>query len=237
MEFLKAAYLGLILPILGVFLAFCLPAKGMETAYGNLAPQSSWIGIPMNGGKSISVPAYSTNPVTLWTDSLKGCVVTIIKLEHHNGDQTVAMCHFAHYAKNQNLQYLNTFVNTLAVNTIKKASCIIIPPGVSKLKEITPILDKEWEQIIIESLCSKIPEITITINPYLFNVRSSCVKYTLDSSRAKGAIINLSREFDQKNKNILLECHNQEIGYDYTRLVGPLLATAAFVGFFIYNSQ
>lgn len=220
-----------------LFLGFSGTLLAMEISQGNIAPKASWIGIPMNGGKSASIPAHSRAPLTLWTDGLKGCVVTIIKLEYHSGDQTVAMCHFAHYSKTQNAQYLNEFINSLALNTVKKASCIIVPPGVLKERGITPILDNEWKQIIIEPLCAAIPEIAFEISPYLFNTRSSCVKYTINQTQAKGTIVNLSGEFDEKNKDILLECHNQQVEYNYKRLLAPILATAALVGFLLYHTH
>lgn len=237
MEFLKTASLGLILPILVVFLAFSGLSIAMEIVQGNVYPKDSWIGIPMNGGKSVSISAYTKKPITLWTDGLKGCVVTIIKLEHYTGEQTIAMCHFAHYSKNQNFEYIKNFVDSCEINTIKKATCIIIPPGIIKERGIKPILDKEWEHIIIEPLGNAIPGILFEVTPYLFNTRSSSVKYTANAAQTKTTIFNLSPECDEKNKDLLFECHNQNIRYDYKRLLAPIVAITALAGFFLYHTS
>src|SRR5437868_3263479 len=104
MEFLKTAHLGLILPILGVFLAFSGTIWAMETVYGNLVPQASWLQVAMNNATYEQTDAKT--PITLWTDKLEGCVVTLLHLEHTNGQHTLAMCHFSHDKKSYNEYYL-----------------------------------------------------------------------------------------------------------------------------------
>lgn len=241
MAFLKTSHLGLILPILGVFLAFSGSIWAMETVYGNLAPQASWTHVAMNDGRSASIPANSQNPVTFWTDELKGCVVTLINLEHQNGDRTVAMCHFSHDKKSYNEFYLSGFLSNLErenkLNSFKKASCIIIPPGIPTDKKITPIIDQEWKRLIVETMRAHIPSINIRIEPYLFNTDSSCVKYTVDSKNARGMIINKSKQADREYQNLLLVCHNHKEDSLCNKLLPLLLATSGLIGFFIYNSH
>lgn len=208
----------------------------METQYANIKPESSWIQVPMNEGKHIQVQAKSKYPAIFWTDSLRGCVATIINLEHNNGDHTIALCHFAPFAQPSNTLYLESFLGAIEHETIKKAECIIIPPGIYENGKIVPVFDKKWNNTIQRILRFSMPTITFEITPYLFNIESSAIKYAYQAGNASGAIINRSQIMDAENKDLLLECHNEK-GFTFKAVVRPLLAAIALSAGFLYYTQ
>lgn len=226
----------------GVLLAITSPTISMEIVYSNkLKIEPSWLQIAMNEGRSVFIPVHFQNPITLWTDQLKGCVVTLIHLEHLNGDRTVSMCHFSPDKKSYNESYLNNFLASLEhenkLSTIKKAACIIIPPGIAKTNRITPILDPEWKHIITQTLKSHIQNISFNVQPYFYNIDSSSVQYSIDSKKTRTVIINKSQQIDHQHLDWLMVCHNLKEDSVCNKILPLMVATSGLIGFFIYNSN
>lgn len=232
---------SLIVFVFSTFLACVIPVQGMETHYAKIKPKSSWIQVAMNDGKYAHIPASSTNSYTFWTDELKGCVVTLLNFEHRNGDHTLAMSHFSPDKKEYNEYFLSKLFENLecegAILTIKKASCIIVPPGIQDTNHLKPIIDKKWQSNIINALHAQIPSIAITIEPYLFNRETSCVKYSLESHKATGMIINRSCKEDVDYQELLLVCHGHQEESLCMRLTPIILAATGIFGFLLYNSN
>lgn len=224
---------------LGFGLIFALSGSllGMETYYGNLAPKASWLQVPMNNGTHEQVsPSMCIN---IWTDKLEGCVVTLLDLEYANGQHILAMSHFSHDKKSYNEYYLQELVRKLErennFHSITKASCIIIPPGIQIADKLKPILDPEWQRMIVETIHTKIPQASITINPYLFNVEKSAVKFSFDKGKTKTTIINKSRIEDTAHHNQLLVSHSYKDESICVRLAPLILAIATFTGYIAWN--
>lgn len=195
--------------------------------------------VAMNEGKRASLSA--SDSITLSTGQLKGCVVTLIHLEHQNGDLTVAMCHFSHDKKSYNECYLNNFLASLArenkLSTIKKATCTIIPPGILKNKKVIPVIDPEWKRIITQALKSHIQNMSFNVQPYLYNIDSSSVQYSIDSKKTRTVIINKSQQIDHQHLDWLMVCHNLKEDSVCNKVLPLVVATSGLLGFFIYNSN
>lgn len=237
MEFLKTAHLGLNLPILGVFLAFSGSIWAMERVYQNVAPQASWTHVAMNS--ATYEQADSKTPITLWTDKLEGCVVTLLHLEHTNGQHTAALCHFSHDKKSYNKYYLENLLAHLehenSIQNIKKASCFIIPPGIKEENRIKPILDQAWKRMIVEAIRAQIPQTLIQIEPYLFNTKLSGVKFALANGKSKVTIVNKSCEQDTQNQNRLLESHSYKDESACIRFAPLVIAAAGLAGYITWH--
>lgn len=223
MKFIKIYQKELILAILGVFLATSSLCQAMETH------------VAMNEGKTAFLS--SQNSVTFKTDQLEGCVVTLLNLEHSDGKHTASMCHFSHDKKLYNEDYLKDLFAHLAkvnqIETIQKASCIIIPPGIKNGNQLQPILDTEWKELIVKTIAAAIPSITIQVKPYLFNVSKSAVEYTIANNRSKLTIINRSQQEDIENHDQLLVSHNYKNSSFCQRWVPLLIATSGLAAYLI----
>lgn len=223
MKFIKIDQKDLILAILGVFLASSSLCQAMETH------------VAMNEGKTAFLSAQ--NSVTFKTDQLEGCVVTLLNLEHSDGKRTASMCHFSHDKKSYHTEYLKDLfaylVQSNQIETIQKASCIIIPPGIKNGNQLQPILDTEWKELVVKTIAAAIPSITIQVKPYLFNVSKSAVEYTIANNRSRITIINKSQQEDVENHNQLLVSHSYKNSSLCQRWVPLLIATSGFAVYLI----
>lgn len=237
MLFFKTPKNPLKLLILCLFLAFSGSIGAMETTYGNLVPQPAWTQVAMNSATYEHV--HAKTPITLWTDNLEGCVVTLLHLEHVNGQHTLVMCHFSHDKKSYNKYYLQELLAQLEhqnnIQNIKKASCIIIPPGIKEGTRLKPILDQEWKKMIVETIRAYIPKTSVQIEPYLFNTKLSGVKFALINGKLKVTIVNNSREQDIQNQNRLLVSHSYKDESACVRLAPLVLAAAGLAGYIAWH--
>ncbi|GMU19597.1 MAG: hypothetical protein AMXMBFR12_07890 [Candidatus Babeliales bacterium] len=223
MKYIKTAQKSLYVSILGAFLASGSLCQAMETY------------VAMNEGKTAFLPPQ--NSVTFKTDQLEGCVVILLNLEHSNRYKTTAMTHFSHDKKSYNKDYLKNLFAHLAqanqIETIQKAFCIIIPPGIKNGNQLEPILDKEWKDLIVETIRTAIPSITIQVKPYLFNIGKSAVEYCVANNRSKITIINKSHQEDLENHDQLLVSHSYKHVSFCQRWAPLLVAMGGITAYFI----
>lgn len=215
----------LFLAFLGLFLS------GISNA---MAPASR-IEVAMNEGKHVLISG--TDSAVVWTDELKGCVVTILNFEYTNGKSLIALSHFSHDKKSDNQRYLNTLLaHSEHELPLRHASCTIVPPGIkNSVGHLTPIIDPEWKNMIIQTLRDKIPTMVIDIQPYLFNIEESAVTYVMRGNSKKVTIVNKSKTQDIKNQSMLLICHNYKEIPLCQRILPPLLTLTALCGYLAYQ--
>ncbi len=237
MKLSKTVKKGLIYPILGVFLAVLglpSPIYGMQRA-----PRV--IHIAMNS--YVAEYVQKKDQYKIWTDKLCGCVTTIIDIEYTNGNHALCMGHFAYDAKDQNKLMIENFLSAQISqqrNTIKKASCTLIPPGIysdlpANSSAISPILDPAWKEMLIASIKRHIPAADITITPYLFNKLLSQVHYAYNAGKTSLEIVNLSSKMDEENKDSLLETHHYETQNTRCKAAVVTLIMAGVVGLALYS--
>lgn len=208
------------------------PLHGMQKTSGDVT-------IAMNSSASEHISR--TDCYTLSTNGLQGCVATILDLEYADGDHAIFLGHFAFFAKTENLISIQNFLRTSAhAKTIKKATCILIPPGINQelirtRTRIAPIFDVEWKEMIITLIKNQIPNATISIAPYLFNAYKSSVHYSYARGKTKLEIKNGSPIMDSENKNLLLETHNYEPEeIQCHNVLVPAIAAMALAGIYWY---
>lgn len=192
--------------------------------------------VAMNEGKHVLVS--DKDSATLWTDELKGCVVTILDIEYINGQNLLALSHYSHDKKSANQRYLETLLSHLEHKSedIKHASCTIIPPGIKNVTgHLTPVIDPEWKDMIIHTVRRTFPTISFDIKPYLFNVEESAVTYVMRENSKKITILNKSNIQDLKNQSLLLICHNFKETPLCQRILPPLLTITALCGYVWYQ--
>lgn len=191
--------------------------------------------IDMDRAMSLYAPKGSC--YKLWTGGLCGCVATIIDIEHINGDHSICMCHYSYEAIDQNKVALENFLKIQDMKNIKKASCILVPPGIHKKFVRTtpvPIFDPAWKSTIITTIQKYIPHAKIIIKPYLFNDLTSEVHYSYAAGNTLLEITDKSSTIDEESIEVLLETHNYETkDSQYKSALVPVIA-AALVGFYLY---
>lgn len=213
-------------------------AHGMEIRYGPLRePNGTYI--DMNHATYEHTTAHE--PTSLWTDHLRGCVVTVLHIEQSGKHHTLAMSHFSHDKKTYNYLFFDRLLQQLArqnnVQAITKASCVIIPPGIPHQASLVAVLDPEWHHMICQTVKAHVPHTSIEVVPYLFNVQDSAVECELMSGELKITILNKSQVADKQNQDQLLECHAYKNKSACARLAPLIFAAASLTGYIAWNMQ
>lgn len=179
--------------------------------------------------------------LSLWTDNLKGCVVTVLHLEHSHDLHTVALCHFSHDKKSLHKNYLEQLFDRLkqegTIETVKKASCMIVPPGIPSGTGTRPIIDPEWKNMIYQAIHTHIPGAAIHVTPYLFNIQSSAVTCVLKNGTPHITIVNKSSVADTVYYDQLMECHSYQKSSPCARMAPLIIPAVGLAGYIVCNMQ
>lgn len=179
--------------------------------------------------------------LSLWTDHLKGCVVTVLHLEHAHHLHTVALCHFSHDKKTYHKQYLEQLFIQLAqqnqIETVTKASCMIVPPGIPSETGTRPIIDPEWKNMICKAIRAHLPDTHIYQIPYLFNTHCSAVTCVLKNGTPHITIVNKSSVVDTVYYDQLMECHSYQKSSPCARMAPLIIPAVGLAGYIVCNMQ
>lgn len=189
----------------------------------------------MNQGMCIRVPRDSS--YKLWTNGLCGCVATIIDIEHISGDHSICMCHCAYDNKEQNKMFIDTFLQKQDMHTIKKTSCILLPPGIQKKlvrTTLVAIFDPVWRDAILTTIKKYIPNAKIVIKPYLFNDLTSEIYYAYNAGSTALQIVDKSSAIDEESIEQLLETHNYPTQDTLSKAALLPIIAASVIGIYLY---